>query len=269
MLTHFAELTHLAKLKAGKPGLARAVEAAEAYRNDPNCDNHDMMTRLVYAIAMGDPIPKHLRTNCKIIYLGLCYGMGGGKLARDLGLSTKWIWSKRWKKQIEVAGPEAQAILDKFNQKAPFIKQLAKECERVAKRRGYLVTLLGRRCRFPRDERGQVMWAHKGLNRIVQGSSGDQTKAAMVEADAAGFAIQLQVHDEIDQTVGTMREARELGVLMTECVPLRVPSKVDVEVGLSWGTAKEWKCDRLAEILLLGRRVNEPCIRSCYADATD
>lgn len=242
MLTHYAELT---KCRG-------AFEAAERYRTDPTTDNHTMMTRLIYEIPEDQEPSKKLRTNCKITYLGLCYGMGGGKLAGQYGLPTKEIWSNRRGKMIVVAGDEAQAIIDKFNNGAPFVKQLARKCEQRAKLRGFLRTLSGRRCRFPRDAEGHVMWAHKGLNRIVQGSSGDQTKAAMVAADAEGFKIQLQVHDELDQTVSCIRQARELAKIMRECLPIRVPSRVDVEVGPSWGEIREWKCDQLADQFILG-----------------
>lgn len=235
MLTHFAELV----------GLEGAKAAADRYRNDPNADNHQMMADMAQIS----------RKEAKTIFLGLCYGMGGAKLCRDLGLPTAWRvrdpeerWvtypvdseqgreaAKRGGRKFEVAGEQGQKLLDAFDARVPFVRQLTKRTMDVAKARGYIMTLSGRRCRFPKDDRGRYDWTYKALNRLIQGSSADQTKTALVEADKAGFYLQLQVHDEIDLSVGTEAEAHKLANIMETCIPLNVPSKVDVEIGPSWG----------------------------------
>jgi len=111
-------------------------------------------------------------------------------------------------------------------------------CESKAKRVGCIKTLLKRRCRFPLDATGQGYdWCYRALNRLIQGSAADQTKMAMVLADRAGFKMQLQVHDEIDQTVENAQEAEALAGIMRDAVKLKVPNKVDVEIGPSWGQA--------------------------------
>jgi DNA polymerase I-like protein with 3'-5' exonuclease and polymerase domains len=226
-VVHFAEAA----------GCAGATVAGDAYRNDPTTDNHTMMARIIW----GEEPDKKRRTQAKIIFLGIIYGMGGGKLAHQLGLPTKWI-RNRSGKLIEVAGPEAQSILDQVDRQAPFLRKLAELVERKAKHRGYVKTILGRRCRFPvgkdpRTGREGYIWTHKALNRIIQGSSGDQTKLAMVLADEANHPLQLQVHDELCETVYEMRQAEELADIMRTCVPAKVPFKVDVEVGPNWGEA--------------------------------
>jgi DNA polymerase I-like protein with 3'-5' exonuclease and polymerase domains len=116
---------------------------------------------------------------------------------------------------------------------------LAERASKKAARTGFIKTILGRRCRFPEDpQTGRYDWTHKALNRLIQGSSADQTKKAMVELDDVGYYLQLQVHDEIDSTVETVKIAKEMAEIMKTCVPLQVPSKVDVEVGPSWGEIK-------------------------------
>lgn len=97
------------------------------------------------------------------------------------------------------------------------------------------MTLSGRRCRFPKTAEGKYDWTHKALNRLIQGSSADQTKTAMVELDKQGYFLQLQVHDEMDGSVHSPEEAEAMAEIMRTCVPLTVPSKVDVELGASWG----------------------------------
>ena len=46
------------------------------------------------------------------------------------------------------------------------------------------------------------------------------------------------VHDEIALSVDTKEEAEFAAEIMRTCVSLEVPSKVDVEVGDTWGSAE-------------------------------
>jgi hypothetical protein len=76
----------------------------------------------------------------------------------------------------------------------------------------------------PRIKRAMT---YKGLNRLIQGSAADQTKAAMLALKKAGFRLLLQVHDEIAISVDKAEQAREVARIMTEAVSLEVPSRVD------------------------------------------
>lgn len=214
MIVHFAE----------RKGFRGAKKAGDRYRTDPATDYHQMM-----ADMCGIP-----RKPAKDLFLGVCYGMGSALLAKTLGLPTKWIKTRRGY-TIEVAGEEAEALLNKFRQRVPFVSALANSCKEVASRRGYIKTLLGRHCHFPKDEEGNYDWTHKGLNYLIQPSAADQTKLAMVEVDKAGLPLQLQVHDELDTSINTLEEGRAIKDIMENCVELTVPSKVDLEVGPSWG----------------------------------
>ena len=229
MLVHFAELV----------GLDGAREAAERYRNDPKTDNHAMMTQMIYPdLTPADGTWKDRRGECKQIFLGLCYGMGSGKLAKSCGLPAE-VKRRQDGSTYLVAGPEGVALLDRFDRAVPFVRGMARLAEKEAKRKGYIRTLLGRRCRFPIGDDDQIEWAHKALNRLIQGSAADQTKKAMVDLDEAGHDVQLQVHDEVCQGVDTVEEARDIAHIMTNCVDLRVPSRVDIELGPNWGEAEE------------------------------
>ena len=140
---------------------------------------------------------------------------------------------------FEMSGPEGEVILAKFDKGVPYVKQLTKMVEKKAEEIGHIVTLLGRRCRFPiHPETGKLWQAHKGLNRLIQGSSADQTKMAMVLADDANIRMQLQVHDELDQTIWDLKEARELNEIMVHAIELNVPTMCDIEVGPNWGELK-------------------------------
>ena len=81
-------------------------------------------------------------------------------------------------------------------------------------------------------------YTYKGLNRLIQGSAADQTKAAMIALEQAGFHILLPIHDEIALSVANRSEAEAAAAIMANAVQLEVPSRVDVEIGPSWGEAK-------------------------------
>lgn len=148
-----------------------------------------------------------------------------------------------------------------FHEKVPFLKgtinAVMNRINRPASG-GAIRTLLGRKCRFPLWEptewgvnkalpyeqalanygpRIKRAMTYKGLNRLIQGSAADQTKAAMVALHKAGFNLLLQVHDEIALSVKTEEQAREAAEIMRTAVNLEVPSVVDVELGPSWGKA--------------------------------
>ncbi len=218
------------------------------------------MTELVYQINKADDpaLFKKRRAHAKCIYLGVTYGEGGAKLCNDLGLPTRWALRSgrgqplRYFEHHEealraraeqngegflwlAAGAEGQAILDEFDKRAPFIKLLAKKAQKIVGARGHIITGGGRHLHFPQREDGSYDWTHKSLNRLIQGTSADQMKKAMVEIDRAGYWMMLQVHDETDNSVETPRQATEIADIMRETMPARVPFKVDVETGPSWG----------------------------------
>ena len=45
----------------------------------------------------------------------------------------------------------------------------------------------------------------------------------------------IQVHDELDCSVKDEKEGKQIKEIMENCVELEVPSKVDVNLGESWG----------------------------------
>jgi DNA polymerase I-like protein with 3'-5' exonuclease and polymerase domains len=225
LLVHYATLLDL-------PGAERM---AEAYRSNPDTDFHQMVADMAGI----------QRKAAKTIGLGLMYGMGKQKLANSLDLPLD----------------EAGELIQSFHMNVPFLKgtvnAVMKRIEHPASN-GSIRTLLGRKCRFPLWEpveyginkalpREQAVveygprikraMTYKGLNRLIQGSAADQTKAAMVALNKAGFRLLLQVHDEIAVSVENKEQAQEAARIMAEAVSLEVPSRVDVEVGPSWGEA--------------------------------
>lgn len=233
ILHHYAELI----------GCTGAKAAAQKYRDDPNQDNHQMMADMSGL----------KRKPAKALYLGKCYRMAGEKFARSLGLPTVQkvhTFGERKGQKYEAAGPEAQAILDAFKKGVPYVDELADIAEQQGLRKGYIKTLLGRHCHFPKEMKdsptgGPKVWTgnyldgYKALNKLIQGSAADQTKAALADAYEAGIKLGIQVHDELDMTIYNRREAKDLAEIMCECAPLNVPTVVDIEIGDSWGEIKK------------------------------
>lgn len=220
VMTHFAELAEIQGAK----------EFADMYRADPRMDFHDKTRDAVRLVRPGFE-----RKPAKIIGLGLAYGMGGGKLCRSLGFPTtmKFMFGK----EIEVAGPEGQQVLDAFNQGVPWLKKMAKFCSDRAKARGYIKTPTGRKFRFPIIG-GQRMYLHKAFNRLVQGTSACMMKTSMVECWESERIVPLAtVHDELDISFGDKKILDRTEEIMRTAFPLTIPIVVDVEVGESWGAS--------------------------------
>ena len=184
------------------------------------------------------------RTQAKTIGLGLMYGMGKNKLANSLGLSKE----------------EAQLLISKYNRKVPFVKLLSDRCMQTASEKGVIRTKKGRKCRFnlwePRDfglhnaetfenavakygrDNIKRAYTYKALNRLIQGSSADQTKQAMLACADAGHLPILQIHDELCFNIKNKGMADEIKKIMEGCIEFKVPFVVDKKLGDSWGNAK-------------------------------
>lgn len=212
---------------------AGAEEAVKAYQDD-NADFH----QIVADMAGID------RKKAKMINLGLSYGMGRQKLTMSLGISEA----------------EAEQLFAKYHQRVPFIRGLTNACMRKASNKGFITTLLGRKCRFnlyePQGERGIPLpydqavakwgeqglgraFTYKALNRLIQGSAADMTKRAMLDLWNEGYVPYVQVHDELDLAVSNKKEAENIKEIMEQCVKLQVPNIVDAEIGKSWGKATQ------------------------------
>jgi DNA polymerase I-like protein with 3'-5' exonuclease and polymerase domains len=228
LVVHYAATTDK---KLG--GLAGADVLIKAYRED-DADFHQVVADMAN-------IP---RTQAKTINLGIFYGMGQAKLAKQLGITVE----------------EAKAILAEYNSKVPFVKQLANRVQKQASETGAVKTIGGRKCRFnlyePKSyglflaltekeyimEHGSLSSArramtYKALNRLIQGSAADQVKIAMVNCYKAGHIPMLQIHDELCFNIESESDEKNIINVMENSVELEVPNKVDVSIGDNWGEA--------------------------------
>ena len=192
------------------------------------------------------------RTQAKTINLGLFYGMGKAKLQAELGLSTK---------------DEATKLFNKYHDSVPFVKDLMDAISRDGSAFGYIKTFGGRKCRFdkweiaewnngnfkppmskadaeaayfekyPKATKPNIRRAftYKALNKLIQGSAADMTKQSMLDLYREGIVPHIQIHDELDISVESDKQAKKIIEIMENAVKLKIPNKVDYESGNSWG----------------------------------
>ena len=210
-------------------------EFVDGYINDPDMDFHTMVAEMA-------KIP---RKQAKTINLGLIYGMGVNKLSD----------------QLDIPVDEAKTLIQQYHDKVPFVKFLMNGVMNKLNNRtssGSIRSILGRKCRFdlwepdtfamnkalPYKEavneygpttRLKRAYTYKALNRLIQASAADMTKQAMVNIYSEGIIPLIQIHDEIAVSFTSTDETKKVASIMEDAVKLNVPSKVDVEVGPSWG----------------------------------
>jgi len=190
------------------------------------------------------------RKIAKTINLGLFYGMGKAKLTEELGIDQE----------------TAEQLIDEYNQKVPFVKQLSQYAMGAMDENGFVTTIGGRRCRsfgyvskqwnakgfFKTEKEAEAEWGkynfkkaytYKALNKLIQGSAADQTKQAMVDLyEQDGIIPHIQVHDELNISIESEEQATMIAQKMEDCMPgdapLHVPSKVEYILAKNWGDAK-------------------------------
>jgi DNA polymerase-1 len=65
------------------------------------------------------------------------------------------------------------------------------------------------------------------------------TKKAMVDLYEQGVVSHIQVHDELNCSIESSDQAKKIKEVMENTVELKVPLKVDMEIGSSWGEIKK------------------------------
>lgn len=209
---------HLAE-KAEVPG---ARLAGDQLRSNPRTDFHKMVAELAHI----------LRPQAKILNLALIYGKGEVATCRELGFPTEVVdWGKGPR---EVAGEEGKRFIAAYNAAVPYVQGLKDLVAKTVKRRGYVRTILNRRCRFG----GFYKKDHAAVNRVVQGSAGDQLKKAQVDIyDQLGEVPLVAVHDEVGMNNESDAQIERVVECMVHTIELTVPVVVDVATGKNWGEA--------------------------------
>lgn len=194
---------------------------AAAYRAQPDLDLHQHVADTLAArgLDLG-------RRRAKSLHFAVIYGVGVGHLAELLGCSVI----------------EARAVLDAYYYEFPSVKRLSTEV-RARWRSGQPVRTWGGRLYHPEPPRlvdGRLRgWEYKAINVLVQGSSADLTKEAMIAyyaADDGAAPLLLSVHDELVVTAPLDDHTRVMDRLRDamNADRLDVPMRSDGYVGPDW-----------------------------------
>ncbi len=200
-------------------------------------DIHAMTASEMFGVPVEGMDPS-VRRRAKAINFGIVYGISAFGLANQLSIGR------------EEAGDYIKTYFARF----PGIRDYMEATKKAARTQGYVETIFGRRCHFPRinspnaSERANIERA--AINAPIQGAAADIIRRAMArmhEALArAGLSAKmlLQVHDELifevvdAETESTMAVVKQVMEKASEpAVKLTVPLHVDARAARNWEEA--------------------------------
>ena len=218
------ELRIMAHL-SGDENLGRAFAAGH--------DVHRATAAEVFGVPLGQVTSDERRT-AKVINFGLIYGMSAFGVAQNLGIERA----------------TAQAYVDSYFARYPGVKRYMDQTRALARERGFVETVFGRRLWIPEIKSGSPMRRQaaerQAINAPMQGTAADLIKLAMIAVDdfieknKLKTLLIMQVHDELVLEVPEAElEAVKAGVrrLMESVASLEVPLIADVGVGDNWDQA--------------------------------
>jgi DNA polymerase-1 len=201
----------------------------EAFRSGQ--DIHQATAAKVYNVSLEE-VTSDMRRNAKMVNFGIIYGISAFGLSERLNIPRK----------------EAAGIIENYFEKYPRIKTYMDESIEIAKKKGYVETILGRR-RYLRDINSsnhtvRGFAERNAINAPIQGSAADMIKIAMIhihqdfKTKKLKSKMLLQVHDELifdvwKEELDTVKKIVENR--MKNAMPsLHVPMEIGMGVGENW-----------------------------------
>ncbi len=194
-------------------------------------DIHRATAAKVYNVPLEE-VTSEMRSNAKMVNFGIIYGISAFGLSERLNIPRK----------------EAAAIIENYFSKYPRIKAYMDESIDIAREKGYVETIKGRR-RYLRDINSsnhtvRGFAERNAINAPIQGSAADMIKIAMInihndfKEKNLKSKMLLQVHDEL--VFDVWKEELEIVKRIVEdrmknaITTLRVPMEVGMGVGANW-----------------------------------
>ncbi|MDC1138747.1 DNA polymerase I [Gammaproteobacteria bacterium] len=180
----------------------------------------------------GEAASEEDRRSAKAINFGLIYGMSAFGLGKALGIPRNM----------------AQEYIDSYFAKYPGVKLYMEQTKEIAREKGFVETLFGRRLYLPGIHSGRTRQAAEraAINAPMQGTAADIMKIAMIniqdwlEKENAKAKMILQVHDEVILEVATKEAdsvALKISEIMSQAAQLSVPLEVESGIADNWGEA--------------------------------
>lgn len=208
--------------------LSNDKQMTEAFNND--LDIHTATAAKIYKVPLEEA-KGAMREKAKTANFGIIYGISVFGLSERLGISRG----------------EAKDLIDGYFETYPDVKRYMDKSIEVAKEKGYVETLFGRKRFLPDiNSRNGVVRGYAERNAInapIQGSAADIIKMAMIrifkrfEEENLKSKMILQVHDELNFNVplDELEKAKEIVVHeMENAYKLSVPLKTDWGYGANW-----------------------------------
>jgi len=214
-------MAHLSK----EPVLLEAFEKGE--------DIHARTAAEIFGVA-HELVTPDMRRQAKVINFGILYGMSAHGLTR----------------QLDVDHLDAQKYIDAYFARYPRVKQYMDETVSLAKDRGYVFTIRGRRLSVPEIHSSNYVRRQaaerEAINAPLQGSAADIIKAAMIDIDRElvekkyKSLMIMQVHDElvfeaVPEELDSLKEM--VKSRMESAASLEVSLEVDIHEAENWAEA--------------------------------
>jgi len=200
-------------------------------------DIHAMTASEMFGVPVKgmDPL---IRRQAKAINFGIIYGISAFGLANQLSISRE----------------EAGSYIKTYFQRFPGIRDYMEATKKTAREMGFVETIFGRRCHFPRitspNASERAFMERASINAPIQGAAADIIRRAMTRMPAAlakaglGARMLLQVHDELifEAVEAEIEAVKELVKSVMEKAPepvikLAVPLQVDARAADNWEAA--------------------------------
>ncbi|MCX6794659.1 MAG: DNA polymerase I [Candidatus Falkowbacteria bacterium] len=182
-----------------------------------------------------EEVTKQMRREAKATNFGIIYGQGPHGLSQSAGISYA----------------RANEFIKKYFIAYPNIKKMMDSSIKEAQKKGYAITLFGRKRPLP-EMTSSIPAVRRGAERMaintpLQGTAADLIKMAMIEiaklieGKETEIKMLLQVHDEL---IFEIRKDKleiylpKIKKIMESGLKLRVPIVVEENTGKSWGELK-------------------------------
>jgi DNA polymerase-1 len=203
-------------------------------------DIHKTTAAAMWQIPL-EQVTDEQRRAAKAVNFGVLYGQGAHGLSQGAGVSFG----------------EAKQFIAKYFAVYPQLKQYLEETKRLARERGYVETVFGRRRATPDILASSAMVRAQAermaINMPIQGTEADILKLAMIAVEAfvarEGWNVRqlLQVHDELvfemsPELVDTV--VPNICRLMETVADIGVHLQVEAKIGPTWGSLASYAWNR-------------------------
>jgi len=215
--------------------VAKIDTLIEAFKN--GIDIHKLTASQVFGVK-SDDVTNEMRRNAKAINFGIIYGQSAFGLA----------------KQLKISRTEAKEYIDSYFYQYPGIKKYMENTQDLARRKGYVETVFGRRCYIPSiNDKNPMRRAgaeRQAINAPLQGAAADIIKRSMknipeiLKINKINAELILQVHDELIFECIETEVDRLIPIVKSIMIDapnpafkMTVPLEVEAGVGNNWDEA--------------------------------